>query len=314
MVDIQSPTAGHYGIITFRVSRRRREMYIGHARLSVRVSVRRRIPTVLHGRAWLGVPPSCALLGGFAIGAWVSLLWQHSPNAKCQRVRVLAICLVVIVAPSIYIRMRRNLTYFLVSATLRSPTVVNGQPTVVYTIDRVTWHLRGRQIAWMSNDECRPIKTAINSGRNVDRLPVLLPGGVGSQHACVPLCDLRSRSCGRYIDIGGCGGGIRRGGRIATRDWRFHPAFHAEFFHDFPYRTCILLVGTDCRKLVPMWCVVTRTTRLTRDCHLSTALCTLIRRQLGRIDFTQRRVYTVMRNPLSRVLKSTSETFVTSAS
>jgi len=26
----------------------------------------------------VGVPCSCALLGGFAIGAWVSLLWQHS--------------------------------------------------------------------------------------------------------------------------------------------------------------------------------------------------------------------------------------------
>jgi len=26
----------------------------------------------------VGVPSSCALLGGFAIGAWVSLLWQHT--------------------------------------------------------------------------------------------------------------------------------------------------------------------------------------------------------------------------------------------
>jgi len=26
----------------------------------------------------VGVPSSCALLGGFSIGAWVSLLWQHS--------------------------------------------------------------------------------------------------------------------------------------------------------------------------------------------------------------------------------------------
>jgi len=30
-------------------------------------------------------PPSCALLGRFAIGAWVLLLWQHSTDAKCQR-------------------------------------------------------------------------------------------------------------------------------------------------------------------------------------------------------------------------------------
>ena len=32
------------------------------------------------------MPPSCALLGGFAIGARVALLWQHNANAKCQRV------------------------------------------------------------------------------------------------------------------------------------------------------------------------------------------------------------------------------------
>jgi len=35
-------------IITFRVSRRRREVYIGHARLSVCLSVRGRMPTLLH--------------------------------------------------------------------------------------------------------------------------------------------------------------------------------------------------------------------------------------------------------------------------
>ena len=33
------------------------------------------------------MPPSCALLGGFAIGARVALLWQHNANAKCYRVR-----------------------------------------------------------------------------------------------------------------------------------------------------------------------------------------------------------------------------------
>ena len=42
----------------------------------------------------VGVPSSCALLGGFAIGARVALLWQHSANAKCQRLLVLALCLV----------------------------------------------------------------------------------------------------------------------------------------------------------------------------------------------------------------------------
>ena len=28
----------------------------------------------------VGMPPSCALLGGFAIGARVALLWQHNAN------------------------------------------------------------------------------------------------------------------------------------------------------------------------------------------------------------------------------------------
>jgi len=27
--------------------------------------------------------PSGALMGEFAIGAWVALLWQHNANAKC---------------------------------------------------------------------------------------------------------------------------------------------------------------------------------------------------------------------------------------
>jgi len=30
--------------------------------------------------AWYRLPPSCALLGGFAIGARVALLWQHNAN------------------------------------------------------------------------------------------------------------------------------------------------------------------------------------------------------------------------------------------
>jgi len=39
------------------------------------------------------MPPSCALLGRFAIGARVSLLRQHSANTNCQRVLVLALFL-----------------------------------------------------------------------------------------------------------------------------------------------------------------------------------------------------------------------------
>jgi len=67
-------------LVTFRVSRRPREMYCGHARLCVCLcvclSVRARMPTLLHGPGcnlgeWSAMPPSCALLGGFAIGARV---------------------------------------------------------------------------------------------------------------------------------------------------------------------------------------------------------------------------------------------------
>jgi len=52
-------------VVTFRVS---------HARLSVP----RRIPPGCKSVEWYGVSCSCALLGGFAIGARVSLLQQHS--------------------------------------------------------------------------------------------------------------------------------------------------------------------------------------------------------------------------------------------
>jgi len=69
-------------ILRHCVSRRRRKMYCGHARLSVRGCT----PTLLHGPGCnLGrgrdcPPPSCALLGGFTIGARVALLWQHNAN------------------------------------------------------------------------------------------------------------------------------------------------------------------------------------------------------------------------------------------
>jgi len=65
------------------------------------------MPTLLHGPGcnvgdWYGMPPSCALLGGFAIGARVVLLWQHNakPSYRCERdtlasALVLALCLVI---------------------------------------------------------------------------------------------------------------------------------------------------------------------------------------------------------------------------
>jgi len=64
------------------------------------LSVRRLMPTYCMDPdvTWgmVGVPPSCAQLGGFAISARVSLLRQHSANAKRQRVLVLALCLVTL--------------------------------------------------------------------------------------------------------------------------------------------------------------------------------------------------------------------------
>ena len=60
-------------IITFRVRRSRGEMYIGHARLCV---------------CLYGVLFSCALLGGFAIGARVSLLCQHSAEREMSATAV----------------------------------------------------------------------------------------------------------------------------------------------------------------------------------------------------------------------------------
>ena len=75
-------------------------MYSDHPRLCVSVSVclRPHAITLLHGPGCnlgiVGDAPSCALLGGFASGARVALLWQHSAKAKCQRVLVLALYLV----------------------------------------------------------------------------------------------------------------------------------------------------------------------------------------------------------------------------
>ena len=42
-----------------------------------------------------GVPSSCALLGRFAIGAGFRCHDNIAPNAKCERMLVLALCLVV---------------------------------------------------------------------------------------------------------------------------------------------------------------------------------------------------------------------------
>jgi len=66
-------------VFTFCVSRRRREMYSGHAYLCVCLS-----PTAFSH--YCMDPDLTLAMGGFAIGVRFSLLWQNSVNAKCQRV------------------------------------------------------------------------------------------------------------------------------------------------------------------------------------------------------------------------------------
>ena len=73
---------GRRQLLTFRVSRRRREMYIGHARLRVYLSVAHRIPLLLRVPGCNLGCPLCALLGGFAIDARVSVLWQHGAERE----------------------------------------------------------------------------------------------------------------------------------------------------------------------------------------------------------------------------------------
>jgi len=83
--------------ITFRMSRRRREMYCGQVRLCVCLCVCRCIclsaaecPHYSHYCADPDVTwrngrdaPWLCTVGVFAIGARVALLWQHNANAKC---------------------------------------------------------------------------------------------------------------------------------------------------------------------------------------------------------------------------------------
>jgi len=87
-------------IITLRVRRSRGEMYSSdHGRLCVYLSVPRCTPTLLHGPGcklggMVGVPCSCALLGGFTSVDGYRCYDIIALNVKCQRVLVLALCLV----------------------------------------------------------------------------------------------------------------------------------------------------------------------------------------------------------------------------
>jgi len=87
-------------LITLRVSRRRREMYIVCVCVSACLSAAAfPVPTLLQGPGRnLGNGRGCPLV----VHYWadlqsVALLSQHSANAKCQRVLVLALCLVLYV-------------------------------------------------------------------------------------------------------------------------------------------------------------------------------------------------------------------------
>jgi len=87
-------------VITFRVRRSRGEMYSGHGRLCVCLSVPRCIPALLHG-------PGCTVTWENDMGCplvvhyWADLQSVYgfrcsdniAPNEKCQRVLVLALCL-----------------------------------------------------------------------------------------------------------------------------------------------------------------------------------------------------------------------------
>jgi len=91
-------------IIIFRVSRRRREMYIGQCVLSC-VSVPHRIPTLLHrpgcnlgnGR---GAPHLCTIGRKICNQCTGFVAKTTYANAKCQQLLVLHVCLVSIKDPS----------------------------------------------------------------------------------------------------------------------------------------------------------------------------------------------------------------------
>ena len=63
------------------------------------------MPTLLHGSGCslggvVGDTPSYALIGGYAIGVRVALLWQHNSKRNVSEyMLVLAVCLVIIVRP-----------------------------------------------------------------------------------------------------------------------------------------------------------------------------------------------------------------------
>jgi len=96
-------------LVTFRVRRSRGEMYIGHGRLCVCLSVPRSIRTILHGpECKFGNGRGCPLVVHF----WADLQSVHrfrcydniAPNATRQRVLVLAVCLVTEIVTEIGIR------------------------------------------------------------------------------------------------------------------------------------------------------------------------------------------------------------------
>ena len=105
-------------LVTFRVSRRRREMYCGHARLcvclSVCVSVRGRMPTLLHGpECNLGNGRGCPLVvhygadlqSGHGLRCYGNIMRTRNVS---EYTLVLAVCLVDIIMYTDRIRRRRG--------------------------------------------------------------------------------------------------------------------------------------------------------------------------------------------------------------
>ena len=105
--------------------RGRGKMYIGHGSLCVCLSV---CPSPhSHTTAWnQGVLSSCILLGGFAIGARISLLAYDNtaPNAKCQQVLVLTLCLITIIIIIIKMTTSSSVAFFQISAATESRIVL----------------------------------------------------------------------------------------------------------------------------------------------------------------------------------------------
>jgi len=121
----------------------------------------------------VGVPHSCALLGRFAIGAWVLLLWQHSVNMKCQRVLVLALCLVgnvLLVRPCILAHARPaaifqvNLGY---PVSLFSSSTCSGREPLEISVTGHWWAWSPVVTKWILSKHWRKLEALASAKQTV---------------------------------------------------------------------------------------------------------------------------------------------------